>query len=249
MNSRFHASEKSVRMRNVCEERGSRFDREGSVSADSTRPVEMPSGIRSVSAEEIAVRRPPIRESDEELLARIGGGETKALDCLFQRYARIVKSIAARILRDSAEAEDLLQDVFLFLRRKCPVFDKSKSSASSWIVQMAYQRAFDRRRRLMARGFYSQTEVGGSTDHLEGTWATEYDYSPEIVFGRNGLERLVRNLTGDQRETLRLFFFEGYTITEIGEKLGQSVGNVRNHYYRGLDKLRKLMFGDVNHER
>lgn len=236
-------------MRKVCEERGFRFDREETVSADSARPVEMPAGIRSVSADEIAVRRPPVRESDEELLARIAGGETKALDYLFQRYARIVKSIAARILRDSAEAEDLVQDVFLFLRRKCRVFDSSKSSASSWIVQMAYQRALDRRRKLIARGFYTQSDVGESADDIKGMWATEYDYSPEIVFGRNGLERLVRNLTVDQRETLRLFFFEGYTLTEISEKLGQSVANARNHYYRGLDKLRKMIFGDANHER
>ena len=234
---------------NAAKKRGFRVDREETVSADSARPVAMPSGLRSVSADEIAVRRPPVRESDEELLARIVGGETPALDCLFQRYARIVKSIGARILRDSAEAEDLVQDVFLFLRRKCALFDNSKSSAPSWIVQMAYQRALDRRRKLKARGFYSQTDVGESTEHIEGTWATEYDYSPEIVFGRSGLERLVRNLTGDQRETLCLFFFEGYTIAEISEKLGQSVGNVRNHYYRGLDKLRKVMFGDANHER
>ena len=49
-------------------------------------------------------------------------------------------------------------------------------------------------------------------------------------------------LTGDQRDTLTLHFFEGYTFDEIALKLGQSFGNIRNHYYRGLDKLRKQMF-------
>ncbi len=79
---------------------------------------------------------------------------------------------------------------------------------------------------------------------MVGIPTTEHDYSPEAVFGRNGLEKLLGALSEDQRETLRLFFFEGYTLTEIGARIGQPLGNVRNHYYRGLDKLRKQMFGD-----
>lgn len=49
-------------------------------------------------------------------------------------------------------------------------------------------------------------------------------------------------LSVDQRETLRLHFFEGYTLLEISRKLGQPLGNVRHHYYRALDKLREEMF-------
>jgi RNA polymerase sigma-70 factor (ECF subfamily) len=61
----------------------------------------------------------------------------------------------------------------------------------------------------------------------------------EGLFGRNGWKKVVEELTGDQRETLRLHFFEGFTFTEIAEKLGQSYANVRNHHYRGLEKLRR----------
>jgi RNA polymerase sigma-70 factor, ECF subfamily len=63
------------------------------------------------------------------------------------------------------------------------------------------------------------------------------------VLGRNGLAQLMEALSWDQRETLRLHFFEGYTLAEIGEKLGQPHGNVRHHYYRGLAQLRKQMSG------
>ncbi len=56
---------------------------------------------------------------------------------------------------------------------------------------------------------------------------------------RNGWKKIVEDLTEDQWETLRLYFFEGYTFAEIAEKLGQSYANVRNHHYRGLEKLRK----------
>jgi RNA polymerase sigma-70 factor, ECF subfamily len=61
--------------------------------------------------------------------------------------------------------------------------------------------------------------------------------------GRNGLEKVMEALTDDQRETLQLHFFEGYTLAEISEKLGQPRGNVRHHYYRGLAQLRKQMSG------
>ena len=180
--------------------------------------------------------------TDEALFALLQAGEQDALGCLFQRYARLVRSVAARILRDAAEAEDLVQDLFLFLQRKCSVFDSSKSSARSWIIQMAYHRAIERRRYLTTRQFYARTEIENNADHVVGTPTTESDYSAEAVFGRNGLSKVLKSLTEDQRETLRLHFFDGYTLAEISEKVGQPLGNVRHHYYRGLDKLRREMF-------
>jgi len=180
----------------------------------------------------------------EILLSRIAEGDEKALGLLFERYARIVRSIAGRILRDRAEADDLVQDTFLFIQRRSAAFDSSKSSAASWIVHVAYQRAIERRRRLAARHFYKREDLQSNAANVVGKPTTEDDYSPEAVFGRTGLEKILGALSEDQRETLRLYFFEGYTLSEISAKLGQQLGNVRNHYYRGLDKLRKQMFGD-----
>jgi len=190
------------------------------------------------------VEPPGLELTDEELLTRIPNGDQEALGCLFQRYARVVRSVAVRLLRDAAEAEDLVQDLFLFLQRKCAIFDSSKSSARSWIVQMTYHRAIERRRYLTARQFYSRAELESNTVHMVGRLTVESDYSAEAVFGRNGLNKVLESLSEDQRETLRLHFFDGYTLMEISQKLGQPVGNVRNHYYRGLDKLRKQMFGN-----
>jgi len=170
-------------------------------------------------------------------------GKQDALGSLFHRYSRIVRSISARILRDSAEAEDLVQDLFLFIQRKCAIFDNSKSSARSWIIQMAYHRALERRRYLATRRLDSQEGLPNGIPEMVGSPTTEDDYSPEAVFGRNGLSKLFVTLTEDQRETLRLHFFEGYTLVEISEKLGQPHGNVRHHYYRAINKLRKHIFG------
>jgi RNA polymerase sigma-70 factor (ECF subfamily) len=182
--------------------------------------------------------------ADEELLAALQTGDSEALGLLFRRYERVVRCIGARIIGDDSEAEDLVQDLFLFLQRKCGIFDSSKCSARSWIIQMAYHRAIGRRRYLMARRFYGQRAIAEHADVLVGTPTAESDYSAEAVFGRNGLEQVMKSLSEDQRETLRLYFFEGYTLAEIAQKLGQSHGNVRNHYYRGLNRLRRQMFAN-----
>jgi RNA polymerase sigma-70 factor, ECF subfamily len=206
---------------------------------------------RPLSRQAVTENRPcagtlaPLAEvSDEVLVAHICANDPGALAIIFERYARRVRAVAFRILKDAAEAEDLVQDLFLFLQRKCEIFDSSKSSARSWIVQMAYHRALDRRRYLKSRQFYTETSFQENNIHVVGTPTTESDYSPEVVFGRNGLEKTLQSLSFDQRETLRLYFFEGCTLAEVSEKLGQPLGNVRHHYYRALDKLRKQMFAN-----
>jgi RNA polymerase sigma-70 factor (ECF subfamily) len=191
--------------------------------------------------------RPPNAASsavpDEVLIANVAVGDRDALAVLFQRYVRLTRSLVMRILRDSAEAEDLVQDLFIYLQRRCAIFDSSKSSARSWIVQMAYHRAIERRRYLTSRQFYSHADERGMRNSVVGVPTDESDYSAEVVFGRNGLEKVFESLSEDQRDTLRLYFFDGYTLAEIAEKLSQPYANVRHHYYRGLEKLRKQMFG------
>jgi len=108
---------------------------------------------------------------------------------------------------------------------------------------MAYQRAIERRRYLTTRHFYTRVEIQSTADRVVGMPTVEDDYCAEAVFGRNGLNKALGALSEDQRETLRLHFFEGYSLAEISAKLGQPLGNVRHHYYRGLDKLRKQVFG------
>jgi len=180
--------------------------------------------------------------SDEVLLTDICGGDREALALLFRRYARPVRNVGQRILRDKAEAEDLVQEVFLYIHRKSALFDSSKGSAGSWVIQVAYTQALLRRRRLKSQGFY----LSGITDKAlkcnhGGDNGAQYDRTVEGLFGRDGWRKVLESLTEDQRETLRLHFFEGLTFEEIAEKLGQSYGNIRNHHYRGLEKVRKYL--------
>jgi len=175
----------------------------------------------------------------------VNRGDSEALSSLFRRYADVVYRVGKRIIRQTGEAEDLVQDVFLYIHRKSSLFDSSKGSGSSWIVQVAYTQALLRRRRLKAQGFY----LSGITDNPDecgqaNKRGADYDQTVEGLFGRNGWKKIVEDLTQDQRETFRLHFFEGYTFEEIAEKLGQSYANVRNHHYRGLEKLRRHLAVD-----
>jgi RNA polymerase sigma-70 factor, ECF subfamily len=178
--------------------------------------------------------------SDEKLLSCIQAGEREAIAELFRRYASSFRRLGRKILRDDAEAEDLVQEVFLYIHRKCALFDSSKSSARSWIFQIAYTQAFLRRRQLKSRGFYASGIADKPPEsELRTRSGADYDHTVEGLFGRQRWQKVLEALSEEQRETLRLHFFEGYTFAEIAEKLGQSYANVRNHHYRGLEKLRK----------
>src|SRR5208337_2085964 len=179
---------------------------------------------------------------DEALMAQICDGSREALAVLFRRYARLVRTVAMRVLRDDSEADDLLQDVFLFVHRNCSIFDSSKAAARSWIVQMTYHRAIDRRRYLNSRHFYTRLDLDGVANLLDPRSQSREDAGFGSSVGNTTIQGLLDTLTEHQRNTLNLHFFEGFTFNEIAAKLDQSLGNIRNHYYRGLEKLRKQMF-------
>ena len=194
----------------------------------------------TVAKTAVAASVHPKPPEDEALLGMVSGGEEDALGVLFRRYARLVRAIGRRVLRDIAESDDLVQEVFLYIHRKSGLFDSSKGSARSWIFQVAYTQALVRRRRLKSHGFYASAITDIPTESiLASTERANYDQSAEGFFGRAGWKSIWDSLTECQRETLRLHFYEGCTFTEIAEKLGQSYDNIRHHYYRGLEKLRK----------
>jgi len=178
--------------------------------------------------------------SDESLVSRVANSE-EALAELFRRYCSQVRAIAARVLSDRSEAEDLSQEIFLLLKEKSSGFDASKGSARGWILRIAYHCSISRRRYLSARSFYCQVDVEDAAREEADGRLTCASQAP-IELQKTDLRKCFEVLTDNQRRTLELFFCEGYTLDEIAEELGQSKGNVRHHYFRGLEKLRKEVF-------
>lgn len=176
------------------------------------------------------------RLADEELMAHLKAGHHDALTVLFDRYHRLVLSIGLKLLRDMAEAQDLTQEVFLDIFRTVAHFDAAKGTSKMWLLRCAYRRALNRREYLKLRMAGMHPEM---TDLADGG---------SLPF--NGLEagearRLVRQVLARldvaQKNTLELAYFEGLSMKEIAAKTGQSVENVRHHYYRGLSKLRTYL--------
>ena len=182
--------------------------------------------------------------SDEALMASICNGDKEALASLFRRCARIVRGVVYRVLRDTSEADDMVQEIFLLIHRDCQSFDSSKGPARFWILQMAYRRAISRRRYLTSRHFYTHLDLDDAASHLVDPRMSvgQLEDSIDGGLGNGGVQQAFEALAENQRQTLRLFFIEGYTLDEIAAKLGQSRGNVKHHYFRGLDRLRKEFF-------
>ncbi len=180
--------------------------------------------------------------SDETLMGEICRESREALAVLFRRYARIVRGVAYQVLHDPSEADDLLQDIFLLVHRLCRTFDSSKAPARFWILQMTYRRAVSRRRYLTSRHFYTHADLDQAANQLgDGSETSPLfdDLMNESLDRPKVQQSWFAELSECQRQTLQLFFFEGCTFEEIAAKLGQTVGNARHHYYRGLEKLRK----------
>jgi RNA polymerase sigma-70 factor (ECF subfamily) len=168
--------------------------------------------------------------------------DQEALASLFRRYARVVRGVALRILKDASEAEDLLQDIFILIHRLCRTFDSSKASAQFWILQMTYRRAISRRRYLNSRHFYTRLELEEQSAQFSQPRSGRVDGSIDQILAELDLQKVFGTLSEDQQKTLRLHFIEGYTLDEIATMLGQSKGNIRHHSFRGMEKLRKQIF-------
>ena len=179
--------------------------------------------------------------SDERVMEELRNGNTDAFAVLFKRHHRLVHTVALRIVRDFAEAEDLTQGIFLEIYRKAGQFDPCRGTLKVWLLQYAYSRSMNRRNYLLARHFYEHTELK-AVDSAASLWS--FTRLPQPEAGRLTSEVLA-GLPDAQRETIKMFFFEGLTLKEIAEKRNESFSNVRHHYYRGLSRLRSLLEGGM----
>ena len=176
-----------------------------------------------------------LRLSDETVMAHLQAGHADALAILFDRYHRLILSIAMKILRDVGEAEDLMQSVFLEIYKCAAQFDAAKGTTKVWILQYAYHRALHRKRHLVANHFYRWEELEAALDlGLDHALPGE---PPEIA---RLAEQMLERLKPRQRAVLQMTYYEGLTAEEIAKRLGESVHVVRHDLHRGLASLRAV---------
>jgi len=143
-------------------------------------------------------------------MRRVQAGDAAALGILFERYSRLVLNGAMRILRDRAEAQDLLQNVFLYILRRGCMFDPARGTVASWVLQLTYSRSLNRRNGYLTRLSLRAVPVHVATDLADPE--TGADGATEKLSARKVVRLALAELTEAQRETLHLYFFEGYSL-------------------------------------
>jgi RNA polymerase sigma-70 factor (ECF subfamily) len=187
------------------------------------------------TSDPVVDRRAGEDSAAKRLLDQLCQGDPNALAGLFELYHRLVYSIAYRILKDSGEAEDMVQEVFLKVYRSAGSRISGKGNVRGWIVTIVYNCSLDRWRHLSFRKFYKCDTLDTISDS-ETSYFTDYS---ELLAIQQRLGTALALLSVPQQETLRLYFSEGYSLHEIADYLKDSFPNVRNHFYRGLARLRR----------
>ena len=174
--------------------------------------------------------------TDIDILRGIAGGDEQALSALYDRYRLILYGLILRILHSQAEAEDVLQEVFMQVWRKAADFDEARGRPFTWLVTLARSRAIDRLRALGSRERTAQEAARDVPDQIS-------DAADDAVKSEQGeiVRRALRELPDEQRQTLLLAYFEGLTQSEIAERTATPLGTVKTRMRSGMMKLRETL--------
>ncbi len=178
--------------------------------------------------------------SDAELVRLLVAGNHDAMAVIFDRYYRMVMSVALRIVHDMGEAEDVVQIVFTDFYRSAKLFDKAKGSLRTWLLQYAYGRSINRKTSLKTRHFYEQTdleEMEGEQRNASSPRVFDLDTQEAVRL----VEQILPKLNEKQRSVIDLAFFGGMKLSEVAAQTGESLGNIQHAYYRGIEKLRAYL--------
>jgi RNA polymerase sigma-70 factor (ECF subfamily) len=186
----------------------------------------------------------PLKEVDDgALMDRVQRGDVEAFEVLFDRYSDLVLRVGTRLFRNATEAEDLVQEVFLYLFRKSRVFDASKGLLKSWLIQVTYSRAFNYRKSHNGHRHEGQaSEDAAKIQPIEP--GPDPERLAELALWRSYFLEAFGSLRAEQRKTIEMYFYGGYTLQEISQETGYSFPSVRNHVYRGLERLRNRLCED-----
>lgn len=177
---------------------------------------------------------------DRYLIQRIRQKDMNAFSLLYDTYCRMLYTLALRILRDQADAETIVHDVFLYLWEHMDVYDEGRGSLSVWLVTLTRNRAIDRR-----RAGTSRRDTLESADPLPDglqSWNTSEPLESLLEQERQSIVRnALATLPSAQRNALELAYFDGLTQAQIAEQIGEPLGTVKTRIRLGLRKLREVL--------
>jgi len=173
--------------------------------------------------------------SDEALLALVSRSDERALAELYDRYGRAAYGLALRILRDSALAEDAVQEGFMAVWRSSGSFLAERAKASTWILTLVHRRSVDLVRREDRRRGEPLESAG------EPAAPETVEDEATLGFERRVVQEALSRLQPEQREALELGYYGGLTQSELAERLGLPLGTIKSRMFTGLSRLRELL--------
>ncbi len=175
--------------------------------------------------------------TDADLCDRLRQGDANALRVLYDRYSRLVYTLAYRILDRAEEAEDLTQDIFLSFW-KTPKFDAQRASLGTYLSLLTRSRALDRiSQRASRQRSLQRLQTAESASSL---CATPLDYAAYDE-QQQQLKTVLAQLSEPQRQVLSLSYYQGLSQSAIAQQLALPLGTVKTHARQGLIKLRQLL--------
>jgi RNA polymerase sigma-70 factor (ECF subfamily) len=182
------------------------------------------------------------RAADQAVLARMARGEGDAVAELYDRHARPIYSLAMRILGDTTDAEDVVQEVFSQAWRQASRYSASRGAVGAWLLTLTRSRAIDRLRARRAR------PSGVSDDRITEQLPDAGPPADSQVLSSEQVARVraaLDELPLLQRAAIELAFFEGLTHAEIADRLEQPLGTVKTRIRLAMLKLRDVLAGTV----
>lgn len=173
-------------------------------------------------------------KSIDDTLRKVAAGEARAMDLCIDRHGGLVWTIVRRYLKDTAEAEDLVQEVFTEIWKKASSFDPAIATESTFVGMIARRRAIDFLRRQGRQPGFETLDAAESLPQPTSE-NSSVTCDPETV------KSSLANLPADTRQLFHLFFEDGFTHPEIAEKTGLPLGTVKTRLRRGLITLREQL--------
>lgn len=178
--------------------------------------------------------------SDEDLLNAIAGGAVWALDSLYQRYSRILYSLAYRMVADHQVAEDLLQDAFLAVWRRATTFSPQSGAARSWLISIMHHRTIDYLRRVRRRSTIQEAPLEELELNESIANPDAWDAAWQSVKSSHVRAALMQIPT-EQRMVIELAYFQGWTHSEIAAGTQIPLGTIKARMRLGLLHLKQVL--------
>jgi RNA polymerase sigma factor (sigma-70 family) len=172
--------------------------------------------------------------SDEALVALVARSDDAALAELYDRFGRVAYGLAARIVRDPALAEDVVQEAFLAVWRSAGRFVAERGKARTWLLTLVHRRAVD----LVRREELRRGEPLAAAREGEAEGADEHAW---LRLQRGHVQEALRKLPDQQREAIELAYYGGFTQAELADRLGEPLGTIKSRMFAGLARLRDLL--------